>query len=139
MNYKIEKNEQYALISLEETAFGEAIVPTLEKMVVVLYREGYTNMIIDFSNITEIDDAGIDLLRKATKVCREESGLFVVVTKDDEITDTIDAAGILEIVILPTTHEATEAVFMNDLENDFRQEEDDEYGFDSEGRFDDNY
>lgn len=136
MNYKIEKTEQYALISLDESKFGENIAGPFEKMVVVLYREGYTNMIVDFANIKEIDNDGLTLIRKATKACRAEGGLFVVATKDDDMIDKIDSAAIPDIVILPTTDEAIDAVFMNELENDFREEEDDEYDFDGEGRFD---
>ncbi|MCU0324666.1 MAG: anti-anti-sigma factor [Spirosomaceae bacterium] len=136
MNYNIDKTEQYALISLDESKFGENIAGPFEKMVIVLYREGYTNMIVDFTNIKEIDNDGLSLIRKATKACRAEGGLFVVATKDDDIIETIDSAAIPDLLILPTTDEAIDAVFMNELENDFREEEDDEYGFDSEGSFD---
>jgi hypothetical protein len=97
-------------------------------------------MIIDFSKVLEIDESGLSLLRKATKVCRTEHGLFIICTKDDDILDLIDGEKIPEIVLLPTTDEGIDAVFMNDLENDFRDEKDDDFdlgeenGF-SEGKF----
>lgn len=140
MNYNIEKTEHYALIEINETAFDKNITSEFEKLVVVLYREGLNNMVVDFSKVTEIDDAGLSLIRKATKVCRTEQGLFIVCTKDDDLLDLIDAEKIPELVILPTTDEGIDAVFMNDLENDFREEHDDEFdlgednGF-TEGKF----
>ncbi|PLK43790.1 STAS domain-containing protein [Emticicia sp. TH156] len=135
MNYKIEKTEQYALISLDETTFGAEITAPFEKLVVQLYREGYTNMITDFTKITEIDEDGLSLIRKANKVCRTEQGLFVICTKDDDLIDAIDEAKIPELVILPTVDEAIDAVFMNDLENDFREESDDEFDLGEDNGF----
>ena len=140
MSYSIEKTEHYALIQLNESKFDKSITPEIEKQIVVLYREGLTNMIVDFSKVLEIDESGLSLLRKATKVCRTEQGLFIVCTKDDDILDLIDGEKIHEIVMLPTTDEGIDAVFMNDLENDFRDEKDDDFdlgeenGF-SEGKF----
>jgi len=140
MSYSIEKTEHYALIQLNESKFDKSITAEIEKQIVVLYREGLTNMIVDFSKVLEIDESGLSLLRKATKVCRTEQGLFIVCTKDDDILDLIDGEKIPEIVLLPTTDEGIDAVFMNDLENDFRDEKDDDFdlgednGF-TEGKF----
>ncbi|MFY7909635.1 MAG: STAS domain-containing protein [Emticicia sp.] len=140
MSYSVEKTEHYALIQLNESKFDKSITGEIEKQIVVLYREGLTNMIIDFSKVLEIDESGLSLLRKATRVCRTEQGLFIVCTKDDDILDLIDGEKIPEIVLLPTVDEGIDAVFMNDLENDFREENDDEFdlgednGF-TEGKF----
>lgn len=140
MSYSVEKTEHYALIQLNDNKFDKSITAEIEKQIVVLYREGLTNMIVDFTKVLEIDESGLSLLRKATRVCRTEQGLFIVCTKDDDILDLIDGEKIPEIVLLPTVDEAIDAVFMNDLENDFREENDDEFdlgednGF-SEGKF----
>lgn len=140
MSYSVEKTEHYALIQLNESKFDKSITGEIEKQIVVLYREGLTNMIVDFSKVLEIDESGLSLLRKATRVCRTEQGLFIVCTKDDDILDLIDGEKIPEIVLLPTVDEGIDAVFMNDLENDFREENDDEFdlgednGF-TEGKF----
>jgi anti-sigma B factor antagonist len=135
MSYSIEKTEHYALIQLNESKFDKSITAEIEKQIVVLYREGLTNMIVDFSKVLEIDESGLSLLRKATKVCRTEQGLFIVCTKDDDILDLIDGEKIPEIVLLPTTDEGIDAVFMNDLENDFREENDDEFDLGEENGF----
>ena len=135
MNYKIDKAEQYVLISLEETIFGAEIAPPFEKLVVQLYREGYTNMVVDFTKVTDVDNDGLSLIRKITHVCRTEQGLFVICTKDDDLIDEIDSAKIPELVILPTVDEGIDAVFMNDLENDFRDEKDEDFDLGEENGF----
>jgi anti-sigma B factor antagonist len=135
MNHKVEKTEHYALIQLDENKFDKYITAEFEKLVVVLYREGFTNMVVDFSKVIEIDESGLLLLKKATKVCRTEQGLFIICTKDDDILDLIDSEKIPEIILLPTTDEGIDAVFMNDLENDFRDEKDDDFDLGEENGF----
>ncbi|MFN8356534.1 MAG: STAS domain-containing protein [Spirosomataceae bacterium] len=133
MNYQVEKNEQYALIELSEQSFGETIIPDFEKLFRNLYREGYCNVVVDFNEIIELDGYGVSFIRKANKMCLNESGLFILVTKNAEIIQQLDRAKIEDLTIMPTTAEATDAVYMNELENEFRAEEDgDDYGFGEE-------
>ncbi|GAB3335086.1 hypothetical protein GCM10027299_43800 [Larkinella ripae] len=129
MNYAIEKNEQYTLVSLQEPVFGGEVPATFETLSRNLFREGYSNIIVDISGVNEIDDAGVPIIRKINRQCTNESGLFILVTKQDEVIDYLDGAKIPDLTILPTVEEAVDAVFMNELENDFRSEDDDSYEF----------
>lgn len=135
MSYSIEKTEHYALIQINESKFDKSITAEIEKQIVVLYREGMTNMVCDFSKVLEIDESGLSLLRKATKVCRAEQGLFVVCTKDDDILDLIDGEKIPEIILLPTTDEGIDAVFMNDLEKEFDSSDDEDFDLSEDNGF----
>lgn len=135
MNFSVAKNEQYALIELKEKIFGEEIAPEIEKLVRNLYREGYSNMILDFGRIIELDGYGISLIRKANKICLNEMGLLIIVSKNTEIIEQLDGAKIEDLTILPTVDEAVDAVFMNELENEFKEGEDDtDFGFEEESR-----
>lgn len=127
MEFKVEKNEQYALIELKETALTQENYADLEKIVRQLFREGYGNIIIDFNTIVELDGYGISVIRKANKICLNELGLLIIVTKNQDIIDQLDAAKIEELTVMPTIQEAIDAVYLNELENDFQSDEDDEY------------
>lgn len=127
MEFKVEKNEQFALIELKETSLNQENSPELESLVRKLFREGYGNMIMEFNSIVELDGFGISLIRKANKICLNEMGLLIVVTKNDEIINQLDAAKIEDLTVMPTTQEAIDAVYLNELENDFQSDEDDEY------------
>ena len=129
MNYSIEKNEQYSLITLNEEVFGGEIPSTFETLSRNLFREGYSNIIVDFSTVTEIEDSGIPTIRQVNRQCSNESGLFILVTKREDVIDYLDDAKIADLTILPTVEEAVDAVFMNELENDFRSEDDDSYEY----------
>ena len=132
MDFKTEKTEQYALIRLNEVAIGSENVEDFEKVIRSLFREGYSNIIVDLKTVQEIDNQGLGLIRKANKMCLNELGLFILVTKNEELTETLDSAKIADLTIMPTVEESIDAVFMNELENDFKEEEDpeaDDYGF----------
>ncbi|UFH51961.1 STAS domain-containing protein [Spirosoma sp. KNUC1025] len=127
MTYTIQKNEQYALIRLTESAF-EGDVPTdFETLSRTLFREGYSNIIVDIAPVQSVDMAGITTFRKINRQCTNEEGLLVVVTKNDDLIEFLDKSSLSDLTILPTVEEAIDAVFMNELENDFRSEDDDEY------------
>lgn len=132
MSFKIEKNEQYALIEPKENFLTEENTPDLEKIIRELYRQGYTNMMLDCEGIAEIDGYGVSLIRKATKICTNEAGLFVVITKSQELTDRLDGAKIEELTVMRTKLEAVDAVNLNELENDFKEQEDDEFDYTGE-------
>lgn len=136
MKFTIEKNEQYALVRLAEPAL-EGDVPTeFETLSRGLFREGYSNIIVDLAAVASVDPAGVSTIRKINRQCTNEVGLLVLVTKDDDLIEFLDTANISDLTILPTVEEAIDAVFMNELENDFRSEDDDEYnaGAASNGR-----
>lgn len=126
MNYSIEKNEQYALIRLNETEFDGDVAPAFETLSRGLFREGYSNIILDLEATQAVDDDAINVVRKINRQCTTEVGLLIVVTKNEEIIDELDLSNIPDLTILPTVEEAVDAVFMNELENDFRNEDDSE-------------
>jgi anti-anti-sigma factor len=127
MEFKVEKNEQFALIELKETSLNQENSADLENIVRKLFREGYGNMIIEFNSIEELDGFGVSVIRKANKICLNELGLLIIVTKNDAIIDQLDAAKIEDLTVMPTVQEAIDAVYLNELENDFQSDEDDEY------------
>lgn len=128
MNYSIEKNEQYALVSLKESEFSGDVSTTFETLSRNLFREGYSNIIIDFNEVNTLDASGVAVLRRVNRQCDNESGLLILVTKKEDVIDFLDESKLIDLTILPTLEEAIDAVFMNELENDFRSEDDDSYG-----------
>ena len=53
--------------------------------------------------------------------------------KNDEVVERLDQAKIEDLTIMNTVQEGVDAIYLNDLENDFEDESDantDEYGID---------
>ena len=127
MNFTIEKTERYALIRLADATLDGDMPTTFETLNRNLFREGYSNIIVDMDSVQTVDMAGVTAIRKINRQCVNEEGLLILVTDNDDLIEFLDSAGGSDLTFLPTVEEAIDAVFMNELENDFKSEDDDEY------------
>lgn len=131
--YQLEQNESYALIDWLGTDLVQENYEELELAVRLLFKKDYTNMILNIAKVQNLDGFGVSAIRKATKICTNELGLFVVVCKVDDVVDRLDQAKIDNLTIINSIQEGVDAIYLNDLENDFEDESDantDEYGID---------
>ncbi|MCP9767015.1 anti-anti-sigma factor [Lacihabitans sp. LS3-19] len=133
---EILKIEQYVVFKPESEDFDATLASQIEKNIAGMYSaEGRINFIIDLTSVKEFTSAGIVLFNKVQKICKNESGLLVLVTTDDNLIDTISTQAEDFLLILPSQEEAIDAVFMNELENDFKDEQEDEFGMDGESDY----
>ncbi len=129
--FQLEQNESYALIDWNSNNLIQSNYEELENLIRILFKKEYTNIILNISKVEEIDGYGVSAIRKGTKICVNENGLLVVVNKKDEIVERLDAANIEGLTLLNTIQEGVDAIYLNDLENDFgADEESDEYSSD---------
>ena len=133
MNHKLEKKEQYAYIELEETAFANDVPASFEETARSLFRDGYHSLIVNMQLTKSVDSMGTTVLKKVNRLCANDLGLLVIVTRDDDFIDVLEGLKIPDINILPTKEEAIDAVFMNNLENEFGAGDDDYDAEDYEG------
>ncbi len=130
MDYKIDRSEQYAVITLKETAFTGEIPGLFEAEAREILREDTQNLIVVMNEATTLDASGIATLRKMVRLCATSLGTLVLVTKNDDFMDLLEDSRIPDLVLLPTLEEAIDAVFMHDLENEFGAGDDDDYDAD---------
>jgi len=132
--FQLEQNESYALIDWKSNQLIQSNYEDLENVIRILFKKEYTNMILNISKVDEIDGYGISAIRKGTKICGNENGLFVIINKKDEIVERLDAANIDGLTLMNTVQEGVDAIYLNDLENDFgAEEENDEFGSEEYG------
>ncbi len=131
MNHKIERHDQYALIRLQEESFAGDVPVEFEAVARGLFREGQSNLIIEMNAVRQIDPLGVATIRKLNRLCTAELGLLVIATENDAFADVLENAKIADLTLMPTVEESVDAIFMNELENDFGMEEDDDDEFDT--------
>ena len=127
MEFSIEKAERYALLKAGDGQFSDDTAATFETTARGLFREGFSRLIVDLATVQTVDEAGLAAIRKMNRQCTNELGLLVLVTKNEVLTDFLEEARIVDLTLLPTVEEAIDAVYMNELENDFGSGADDEY------------
>lgn len=125
MKHTIEKKEQYAYIDIQENVFSDEIPSEFEQVSRSLFREDYNNLIVNFSTIKNFDSTGVSILKKVNRLCTNALGILVLVTRDDDFIDELEALRIPDMLVLPSKEESIDAVFMNNLENEFGSGDDD--------------
>lgn len=125
-SFQLEQNESYAVIDWKAEQLGATNSEELENAIRLLFKKDYANIILNISKIADLDGYGVSAIRKGTKICTNEGGLFVVVTKDDGIAERLDTAKIENLTVLNTVQEGVDAIYLNDLENEFQDEDDTE-------------
>lgn len=138
ITYKLEQNESYALIDWKANELIQSNSFELEEAIRNLFKKGYSNLILNISGIDEFDGYGVSCIRKGTKICTNENGLFVVITKKEAVLNRLDAANIDNLTIFNTVSEGVDAIFFNDMENDFRSDDEDD-SFNMEEKYEDDF
>ena len=134
-SFQLEQNESYAVIDWKAEQLSATNSEELENAIRLLFKKDYANIILNLSKTAELDGYGVSAVRKGTKICTNEGGLFVVVTKNEPIAERLDAAKIENLTLLNTVQEGVDAIYLNDLENEFQDEDDTE----GESEFGDSY
>ncbi|PSL21391.1 STAS domain-containing protein [Dyadobacter jiangsuensis] len=133
MDFKLEKKEQYVYIETDAPAFADDVPASFEETARGLFREGYHSLIVNMQTVKSLDATGITTLKKVNRLCANDLGLLVIVTRDDDFMDTLEDLRIPDLTVLPTKEEAIDAVFMHSLENEFGAGDDDYDDEDYEG------
>jgi anti-anti-sigma factor len=134
-SFQLEQNESYAVIDWKAEQLSATNSEELENAIRLLFKKDYANIILNLTKTGELDGYGVSAIRKGTKICTNEGGLFVVVTKNESIAERLDAAKIDNLTLLNTVQEGVDAIYLNDLENEFQDEDDTE----GESEFGDSY
>ncbi|MBC8112736.1 MAG: STAS domain-containing protein [Verrucomicrobia bacterium] len=124
MKYIVEKQEKYTLIKPEESKLDATVSAQFKAVLVEMNAEGQQNFIIDLSGVKYIDSSGLSTILVANRLCFDANGVLILCSVSEHVMKLIKISQLDSILeILPTLHEAVEAVFMNELEKDFNREE----------------
>ncbi len=124
MKYQVDKQDRYAIFSLEEKNLNSLIAPQLKSEFVFLRNEGVRNLIFDMGDVDYVDSSGLSSILTANRIWKDYGSFVMTNIKSDSIHKLIEISkldGILTII--PTIEESVEYVFMEDLERDLSEEE----------------
>jgi len=124
MKYTIDKQEKYSTLKLHEEKLDSSIAPKLKSELITIHAEGTKNIILDLSGVKYTDSSGLSALLVGNRVVQEDGGIFVLSGLSDHTTKLIKISQLDSVLnILPTVEEAVDAVFMNEIENDLKNDE----------------
>lgn len=124
MKFSIDKEEKYTIITLNEDKLDTLVAPALKSEFTTLNAEGVKNIILDLSNVKYADSSGLSAILVANRLCGALDGYLILTGLQSHVQKLIDISQLSDVLnIIPTTEEAIEAIFMNELEDDINAEE----------------
>jgi len=127
MKYQIDKQDRYAIFSLEEANLNSMIAPVLKSEFVFLKNEGVRNLILDLKEVQYIDSSGLSSILTANRLWSDDGSFVMTNMNSDGVKKLIEISKLDTILtIIPTLDESIEYVFMEDIERDLNAEGEEE-------------
>lgn len=125
MEYKFEKFDKYTLLNLQGDRLINTVAAVIKSEIFKLFNEeGSVNLIIDMSSVKYVDSSGLSVLLIANRLAEEAGGMLVLAGLNDQVRKIIDICRLGNIFnMLPTVTESIEAVFLNRMERELREEQ----------------
>ena len=127
MKFTVDKQEKYAIFSLNEMNLNSLVAPNLKSEFVLLHSEGVKNLIFDMSEVHFVDSSGLSAILTANRLWKDQ-GLFVLTgINHPSVIKLIDISRLNSVLtIIPTVDESVDYVFMEDIEKELTAESDEE-------------
>ena len=121
MQYSINKQEQYTVLTLEVDKLDSLQAPALKSELVTLSNSGTQSLILNMSTVKYADSSGLSAILVANRLCKEAGGWFVMCGVQAMVEKLLTISQLNNILeILPTEHEAIELVLMNIMEKQLK-------------------
>lgn len=130
MTFHVEKDEKVAIVVPQVHKLDAVNTAELKTLFHDLAeKEGFKNFVLNLSAVKYIDSSGLSAILVGNKLSNERNGSFVVCEVNDHVAKVLSISQLDRIInILPTQHEAVEAIFMDEIERELNNpdEEDQE-------------
>jgi anti-anti-sigma factor len=122
MSFEVEKIDRCIVIKVTEAKLNSHISPELKSLFSDLSQDGNKNLVLDLSNAVYSDSSGLSAILIGNRLCQGSKGTFVLCGINDTIKNLISLSRLDSILnITPTPQEAHDMVLLNEIENEFNQ------------------
>jgi anti-sigma B factor antagonist len=127
MKFTLDKTDRYTIFRLHEENLNSILAPDLKSEFVFFSNEGVRNLILDLSDVKYVDSSGLSAILTANRLWKDY-GCFVLTGANHPAVKKLIEISRLEsiLTIIPTTEEAIDYVFMEDIEKELTAESDEE-------------
>ena len=127
MKYSIDKQDKYAVFSLEEDNLNSLLAPKLKSEFVILANEGIENLIFDLSDVKFVDSSGLSAILTADRLWKSIGSFILTGIEHPNVKRLIEISRLDSVLtILPTVSESIDYVFMEEIERELNAESDEE-------------
>ncbi len=123
MKYKVDKQEHYTVLTLEEPTLDSLIAPQLKSELIFLLNEGTRNLILDLSHVTFVDSSGLSAILTGNRLWKEMGAFVIAGQLHPSVSKLIEISRLDAVLMLiPTVSEAEDYVMMEEVERELRAE-----------------
>lgn len=120
MKFSVDKHEKYVAIRLDESSLTAENTPGLKSEFILLNAEGYCNIVLDLSMVSDCDDSqDLSCLLVGNRLCKNANGLFLVTGVTECIARLLEMSSIDQSLnIVGNLDEAEDLIFMEEIEKE---------------------
>ncbi len=123
MKFTLDKQDKYAVLSLDEDNLNSIIAPDLKSEFVFLRNEGVRNLIFDLTNVKYVDSSGLSAILTANRLWKDYGSYVITGINHPSVEKLIKISRLDTILALvPTVQEAIDYVFMEEAERQLTEE-----------------
>src|SRR5246127_1187638 len=123
MKFTVDKHDKYVLLKLNESKLNSLVTPQLKSELILMNTEGQRNIVMDLSQIKFADSSGLSSLLVGHRLCKNSNGVFILVGLNDAVARLISISQLDSVLaIVPTTEEAIDLIFMEEVEKQLKKE-----------------
>ena len=127
MKYSIDKQDRYAVFSLEEENLNSILAPQLKSEFVILANEGIKNLVFDLSAVQYVDSSGLSAILTADRLWKALGSFILTGIEHPNVKKLIEISRLDSVLtIVPTVEESVDYIFMEEIERELNAETDEE-------------
>jgi anti-sigma B factor antagonist len=124
MKYKIEKQEHYTVLSLDEENLNSTMAPGLKSDLIFQNQEGVRNLILDLSKVKFVDSSGLSAILTGHRLWKDNGSFILTGPLQPMVVKLIEISRLETILtIIPTVEESIDYVKMSVLEQELEAED----------------
>jgi anti-anti-sigma factor len=127
MKFTLDKQDKYAVLSLNEENLNSLIAPNLKSEFVFLRNEGVRNLIFNLADVKYVDSSGLSAILTANRIWGDYGTFVVSGIQHPSVQKLIKISRLDTILtIIPSVTEAIDYIFMEEIEDELKQGEEEE-------------
>jgi anti-anti-sigma factor len=123
MKYSIDKQDRYAIMTLDVDSLNSVVAPDLKSEFVIFRNEGIPNFILNLSNVKYVDSSGLSAILTGNRLWKD-SGTFILTGVEHSAVKKLIEISRLDTIlqVIPTVSECIDYLYMEHLEKELEEE-----------------
>jgi len=124
MKYSVDKQDKYAIFTIDEENLNSIVAPDLKSEFVILNNEGIKNLVFDLSKVKYVDSSGLSAILTGNRIWKG-IGTFIVTGINEPIVKKLFEISRLDsiLIMIPTMEESIDYILMEEVERELTSEE----------------